>query len=73
MAASGISSKLSKLDIGVDNNEIEQAKHFWNLALLPMKIYFELAWLDSTWNAERKPNFGMPNLDAVLEERCPLN
>ena len=72
MAESDISSKLLNLNIGEDNNETERPKHFWNRALVAMKFNLEPAWLDATWNAERKPNFGMRNLNAVLEERCSL-
>ena len=70
MAASNVSSKLSTLNLGKDNNETERPKHFWNRALVTMKFSFEPIWLDAAWKAEQKPNFGMRNLEAVLEERC---
>ena len=70
MAASELSSKLSNLYLGEDNNETERQKHFWNRALIAMKFNLEPTWLDATWKAERKPNFGMRDLDAILEERC---
>jgi hypothetical protein len=62
MAASDVSSKLSNLNLGEDNNEMERPKHFWNRALPAMKFNFEPNWLDATWKAEQKPNFGMRNL-----------
>ena len=72
MAASELSSKLSNLCLGENNSETERQKHFWNRALIAMKFNLEPAWLDATWKAERKPNFGMRDLDAILEERCSL-
>ncbi len=72
MAASDVYSKLSNLNLGEDNNETERPKHFWNRALVAMKFNFEPTWFDATWRAEKKPNFGMRNLDATLEERCSL-
>jgi hypothetical protein len=62
MAASDVSSKLSNLNLGEDNNEMERPKHFWNRALVAMKFNLEPTWLDATWKAEQKPNFGMRNL-----------
>ena len=62
MAASDVSSKLSNLNLGEDNNEMERPKHFWNRALVAMKFNFEPTWLDATWKAEQKPHFGMRNL-----------
>jgi hypothetical protein len=38
MAASDVSSKLSNLNLGEDNNEMERPKHFWNRALVAMKL-----------------------------------
>ena len=72
MAASDVSLKLSTLNLGKDNNETERPKHFWNQALVAMKFSFEPIWLDAAWKAGQKPNFGMRNLEAVLEERCSL-
>ena len=72
MATSDVSSKLSNLNLGKDNNETERPKHFWNRALVAMKFSFEPIWLDAAWKAEQKPNFGMRNLEAVLEKRCSL-
>ena len=73
MAISDVPSKLSNLNLGKDNNETERPKHFWNRALVAMKFSFEPIWLDAAWKAEQKPNFGMRNLEAVLEERSPSN
>ena len=72
MAASDVSSKLSNLNLGKDNNETERPKHFWNRALVAMRFSFELIWLDAAWKAEQEPNFGMRNLEAALEEQCSL-
>ena len=72
MAASDVSSKLSNLNLGKDNNEKERPKHFWNRAWAAMKFSLEPIWHDAAWKAEQKPNFGMRNLEAVLEERCSL-
>ena len=65
-------SKLSNLNLGKDNNETERPKDFWNRALVAMKFSLEPIWLDAAWKAEQKPNFGMRNLEAVLEKRCSL-
>ena len=64
MAASDVSSKLSNLNLGKDNNETERPKHFCNRALVAMKFSFEPIWLDAAWKAKQKPNLG-----AVLEEQ----
>ena len=47
-----VSSKLSNLNLGEDNNEMERSKHFWNRALVAMKFNFEPTWLDATWKVE---------------------
>ena len=47
-----VSSKLSNLNLGEDNNEMERPKHFWNRALVAMKFNFEPTWLDATWKVE---------------------
>jgi hypothetical protein len=62
MAASDVSSKLSNLNLGEDNNEMERPKYFWNRDLVAMKFNFEPTWLDATWKGEQKPNFGKRNL-----------
>jgi hypothetical protein len=35
-----------------------------------MKFSVEKLWLDAVWKCEEKPNYGMRNLDAILEERA---
>ena len=72
MAVNDLLSKLSNLELGNDNGETERSSTFWNPALLSMKSNLEPAWLHATWNAKTKPNFGMRNMDAILEERCSL-
>lgn len=72
MAANNISSKLSNLNLGEVSDETERPKHFWNRALVEMKFIVEPVWVDAAWKSEKKPNYGMRNLDAVLEERCSL-
>ena len=68
MADSNFSSKLSNLNLGKDSNETERPMHFWNRALVTMKFSLEHIRLDAAWKAEQKPNFGMRNLEAVLEK-----
>ncbi len=35
-----------------------------------MKFSVEKLWLDAVWKCKEKPNYGMRNIDAILEERA---
>ena len=35
-----------------------------------MKFSVEKLWLDAVWKCKEKPNYGMCNIDAILEERA---
>ena len=72
MAKADISSQLSNLNLGEFVEETERPEFFWNRAMIAMKFNVESKWLDAVWRCKTKPNYGMQNLDATLEERCLL-
>ena len=73
MAKADISSQLSNLNLGEFGEETERPEFFWNRTMIAMKFNVESKWLDAVWHCKTKPNYGMQNLDATLEERCLLN
>ena len=67
-----IASRLANIHLGGSGADSERESQFWNRALVAMKFTMEPLWLKAAWKTEKKPNFGMRNLDAILEERCLL-
>ena len=71
MAASGkvIESprKLNLRPLGVESNT-ERGDRFWNRNVVEMKFSVEHDWMKRVRFAESKPNYGMRDLDPVLEE-----
>ena len=73
MAEAGcLSSKLSNLNLGNFGNDTERLSAFWNRATVEIKFSVEKTRLDAVWRCTKKPNYGMQNLDKVLEERCSM-
>ena len=58
------------MNLGCSGDDSERSEKFWFLSTIEMKRSVEKDWLDKVWKCERKPNFGMRNLDPILEERC---
>lgn len=52
-----------------DSLETERDSSFWNRSVVIMKSTAEKQWLDLVHAAKRTPNYGMRDLDGVLEER----
>ena len=71
MAASGnemaSANKLNLRPFGTEN-ETERGSRFWNSNSVEMKFSVEKDWMKSVRFAESKPNYGMRDLDPVLEE-----
>ena len=71
MAASGkvIESprKLNLRPLGVES-DTERGHRFWNRNVVEMKFSIEHDWMKRVCFAESKPNYGMRELDPVLEE-----
>ena len=70
MANASVVDQLSSLSLGSSGDDTERSERFWNKSLLEMKFIVEKVWLDAVWNCERKPIYGMRDLDAILEERA---
>lgn len=70
MAESSLSDCLSNLKLGSSGEDSERSAKFWNASTVELKFGLERMWLDAVWNCSRKPNFGMRDLDPILEERA---
>ena len=67
---SDVLSRLSSMNLGSSGDDTERSERFWNNTSLEMKFSVEKLWLDAVWKCKEKPNYGMRNLDAILEERA---
>ena len=71
MAANTVTTNTTnKIDLrhfGMED-ETERGVRFWNTNAVEMKFSTEKEWLRKVRFAENKPNYGMRNLDPVLEE-----
>ncbi len=67
---SDVLSRLSSMNLGSSGDDTERSERFRNKASLEMKFSVEKLWLVAVYNCEEKPNYGMRNLDAILEERA---
>ena len=45
-----------------------QERTFWNTSIIEMKFSIERSWIKSVRSAKNKPNYGMTNMDSLLEE-----
>ena len=68
--AEQILATLSDLKLGSSGDDMERAERFWNGASVAMKFFVERLWLDAVWKCQAKPNYGMRDLDPILEERA---
>ena len=50
------------------DDQTERGKNFWNKSQVDMKFIIEKEWLKMVRFAKSKPNYGMQNLDFVIEE-----
>ena len=55
---------------GVGIGDTERSERFWNASTVALKFSIEDVWRDAVWKSPRKPNYGMRDLDAILEERA---
>ena len=55
------------LDLGA-SNDTERGEKFWNVSSVQMKFTVERQWIKAVRKTKRKPNYGMLNMDAQLEE-----
>jgi hypothetical protein len=58
------------MNLGSSGDDTERSERFWNKTSLEMKFSVEKLWLDAVWKCKEKPNYGMRNIDAILEERA---
>ena len=56
------------LDLRGALTETEWGSAFWNSSLIEMKFSVERSWIKSVRKAKNKPNYGMKNMDSLLEE-----
>ena len=68
--AAEIVNSLSCLILGSSGGNTERNERFWNASTVAMKFSVEKLWLGAVWKCQRKPNYGMRELDGILEERA---
>ena len=56
------------LDLHMFNTDTERGSTFWNSSLVEMKFSTEKRWIKAVRGAKNKPNYGMTNMDSLLEE-----
>lgn len=56
------------LDLRGVSAETDRGSRFWNTSLVEMKFSVERSWIKSVRKAKNKPNYGMTNMDGLLEE-----
>ena len=56
------------IDLKCSQTPTDQGEKFWNSSAVTMKFSVEGQWLKKVRGAEGKPNYGMGNLDGLLEE-----
>ena len=59
----------AQLDLAGSKGESECDDRFWNHLLLLLKSTAEPQWLHVVNTAKRKPDYGMRDLDEIMEER----
>ena len=50
------------------NTDTECGSTFWNCSLVEMKFSMDRRWIKAVRGANNKPNYGMTNMDSLLEE-----
>ena len=61
-------NELTKLNLAPMEDDSERGLKFWNKTAVQMKFGVERQWVKSVRFCDKKPNYGMQNLDPVLEE-----
>ena len=56
------------LDLRGVSAKTDRGSRFWNSFLVDMKFSVERFWIKSVRKPENKPNYGMTNMDGLLEE-----
>ena len=62
------SEKEKCIDLRAQGEDTDRGTKFWNTSSLQMKFSVEKDWIKSVRNAKRKPNYGMAQMDGLLEE-----
>ena len=68
MAASQSTACEEVLDLKCSRMATDRDEKFWNSSEVSMKFSLEGPWLRKVREAKQKPNYGMGNLDGLLEE-----
>jgi len=63
-----VAGDILHLDLKASKDMQERGEKFWNTSLIEMKFNIERSWIKSVRKADRKPNYGMLNMDSQLEE-----
>ncbi len=63
-------SRLSSMNLSSSGDDTERSERFWNKTSLEMNFSVEKLWLNAVWKCKEKPNYGMRNIDTILEERA---
>ena len=56
------------VDLKAINGDAERDEKFWNTSVVEMKFSVEREWIKAVRKAKGKPNYGMMNMDNMLEE-----
>ena len=64
----GDKNESSLLDLRGRSTATERGATFWNTSIIEMKFSIERSWIKSVRSAKNKPNYGMTNMDSLLEE-----
>ena len=56
------------LDLRGVLTEAERGSAFWNSSLVEVKFSVKCSWIKSIRKAKHRPNYGMTNMDGLLEE-----
>ena len=64
----GNDANSSTLDLRGQTTATERGLTFWNTSTVEMKFSAERSWIKSVRKAKNKPNYGMTNMDSLLEE-----
>ena len=67
-AGSEAGSSQTKLNLRASKDELERGGSFWNVSVVEIKFSTGKDWLKAVRRAEGKPNYGMLNMDGLLEE-----
>ena len=63
----------SMLDFRARPRATVRGATFWNTSMIKLKFSIERSWIKSLRSAKSKPNYGMTNMDSLLEEMVGNN